>query len=67
MMGMFDVGVFLGAPAIGASIHLAEDLRLPAYPATFVALALFLAAIAGIYHWRSAGAQRQKIGPTPFD
>jgi MFS family permease len=54
MMGAFDMGVFLGAPAIGGLIHLAKDWQLPPYPTMFLSMGVFLVAVAAIYLWRSA-------------
>lgn len=53
MMGMFDLGVFLGAPAIGGAIHLAKDAGLPAYPSVFLMLFAGLLGVGLAYFWKS--------------
>ncbi len=54
VLGMFDVGNLIGQPAIGNTLYYAERFGLPKYPTMFMAVALFMIAVAVFYARRSA-------------
>lgn len=53
MLAMFDVGNMVGQPAAGGIIHGARQVGLPAYPAMFTTMAVFLGVAALWYGIRS--------------
>lgn len=62
MLAMFDLGTLLGAPLVGISVQEARRLGWPAYPATFVGVAVVLACATGVVWWQRHGPATQ-TGP----
>lgn len=58
MLGMFDVGNLVGAPAMGGILHFARRLELPAYPMMFCCVATAFASIGMIFWFRDGAAVR---------
>jgi len=56
MLGMFDVGALIGAPAVGGILHVARHYGWPAYPMMFAGVALAIAGIAAVFWLRTANA-----------
>lgn len=61
MLGMFDVGALVGAPAVGGLLHVARKFELPAYPVMFSSVATIVALIALTYWIRSPLAARPAV------
>ena len=53
MLGMFDTGALLGAPAVGGILHFARHFGFPAYPMMFCGVAFALTSIAIIFWFRT--------------
>jgi MFS family permease len=53
MLGMFDTGALVGAPAVGGILHFARQFGLPVYPTMFGCVALMLTSIAIIFWCRT--------------
>lgn len=49
MLGMFDTGALIGAPAVGGILHFARRCGLPVYPTMFCCVALAMTAVAIIF------------------
>lgn len=58
VMGCFDVGVLIGAPAMGGVLRLAQATGLPPYPTMFAFVAAALGTIQAAYFFASRRAAR---------
>ncbi len=58
VLGMFDMGNLIGQPAVGNTLHYAEQLGLPKYPTMFVLVALFMIVVAAVYAWYTRQARQ---------
>jgi MFS family permease len=66
ILAMFDVGVLIGAPTIGAIVRLAKLLDVPEYPTAFITAAILLGGIGTFYALAGRGenvraAQQRRI------
>lgn len=61
MLAMFDAGTLIGAPLIGASLHLAQRSGLAPYPTTFLFVASSLAVATAYYALLSRKAPERRI------
>lgn len=48
-LGMFDMGVLVGAPTVGSIIQLSRNVGIPAYPTMFFSVATFFLAATSAY------------------
>ncbi|HJN13653.1 MAG: MFS transporter [Pirellulaceae bacterium] len=53
MLGMFDTGALLGAPAVGGILHFAHRFGFPAYPMMFCGVAFAITSIAIVFWFRT--------------
>ncbi len=68
MLGSFDLGQLVGAPAAGAILHYSRPLGLPPYPTMFLSTAGLLAAMGVFYALgRSRGSTPQPQIPGPHE
>jgi MFS family permease len=49
MLATFDLGLLIGAPAAGLTVHFAGAIGLPSYPSMYACMAATFVLIAGIY------------------
>jgi len=62
MLAMVDLGTLIGAPLAGGIVDYGKHHGLPAYPMTFIAVAVSLAMIGAVY---MPSPLRSKISPRP--
>ncbi len=67
MLGMFDAGALIGAPAVGGILHFAHRFGFPAYPMMFCCVALVMTLIAVIFWIRTGttAASSSRLRSTP--
>lgn len=51
ILGMFDVGVLLGAPLVGSLLTMTQFLKIPSYPTMFLTVGLLLALVGLAYYF----------------
>jgi MFS family permease len=62
MLGMFDTGALVGAPAVGGILHFARHYGFPAYPMMFSVVALAMTLIAIIFWFRTNATEQSRTG-----
>ena len=65
MLAMFDVGMFVGMPAVGGLLRGASYLGMPAFPTMFALVAAALTLATGFFAWRARPAAADAISQPP--